>query len=170
MIASATEEAFNAVPDIIKAAAVSPLGIFALMIICLSVLGIVWFKKTENHYVKLGIFLCLFAGVIAFGFSILNATPTPVQPTPAPIDAEETTRNAGRYYQAGQWDQAMPLFRSAAEAGNGEAAFYLGNMYASGHGLPKDDAQAVKWHRKAAEAGSSNGMYILGTDYLTVAD
>jgi hypothetical protein len=41
------------------------------MIICLSVLGFVFFR-TANEYVKLGIFLCLFGGLVAFGFSIPN--------------------------------------------------------------------------------------------------
>ena len=62
------EEGVKTVPDIIKAAAVSPLGIFALMIICLSVLGFAFFNKA-HQYVKLVIFLCLFGGVVAFGFS-----------------------------------------------------------------------------------------------------
>jgi len=44
----------------------------------------------------------------------------------------------------------------AAQSGNGEAQFILGEMYKSGStvcGLPKDDAQAAVWLRKAAEHG-----------------
>src|SRR5271165_5838518 len=70
-IGSATEEGVKTVPDIIKAAAVSPLGIFALMIICLSALGFAFFNKA-NQYVKLVIFLCLFGGVVAFGISVVK--------------------------------------------------------------------------------------------------
>jgi hypothetical protein len=43
------------------------------MIICLSLLGFAFFRNA-NQYLRLGIFLCLFAGVVAFGFSIRNAT------------------------------------------------------------------------------------------------
>ena len=82
------------------------------------------------------------------------------------VDAEEKMIKAKRYYQAGQYDRAMPLFRSAAEAGNGEAAFYLATLYFDGRGgLPKDDAQAVSWIRKAAEAGTTTGMINLGVMY-----
>ncbi len=40
----------------------------------------------------------------------------------------------------------------------GEAASYLGLMYADGRGAPKDDAQAVRWYRKAADVGDASGM------------
>ena len=72
-ISSATDEGINSVPNIIKAAATSPLGIFAIMIICLGVLGFTFFNKA-NQYIKLLIFLLFFGGVVAFGFSIKNET------------------------------------------------------------------------------------------------
>jgi len=74
-ISSATEEGIKSVPDIIKAAATSLLGIFALMIICLGVLGFAFFNKA-NKYLKLVIFLLFFGGVVAFGFSIINEAST----------------------------------------------------------------------------------------------
>jgi hypothetical protein len=73
-ISSATDEGIkSSVPNIVKAAATSPLGIFALMIICLGVLGFAFFTKA-NQYIKLLIFLLFFGGVVAFGFSIKNET------------------------------------------------------------------------------------------------
>ena len=72
-ISSATDEGIKSVPNIIKAAATSPLGIFALMIICLGILGFTFFSKA-NQYIKLLIFLLFFGGVVAFGFSINNET------------------------------------------------------------------------------------------------
>jgi hypothetical protein len=74
-ISSATEEGIKSVPDIIKAAATSLLGIFALMIICLAVFGFAFFNKA-NKYLKLVIFLLFFGGVVAFGFSIINEAST----------------------------------------------------------------------------------------------
>jgi S1-C subfamily serine protease len=38
-------------------------------------------------------------------------------------------------------------------------------MYAFGHGVPKDDVEAVRWFRKAAEQGDSQGQFNLGTMY-----
>ena len=39
----------------------------------------------------------------------------------------------------------------AAEQGNAEAQFDLGNCYCKGEGVEQDKAEAVKWYRKAAE-------------------
>jgi len=74
-MSSATEEGIKSVSDILKAAATTPLGIFALVIICLGVLGLGFFNKA-NEYLKLVIFLLLFGGVIAFSFSIINQAST----------------------------------------------------------------------------------------------
>ena len=41
----------------------------------------------------------------------------------------------------------------------------LGWMYGSGKGVPKDEAEAVKWYRKGAEAGNSVAMSNLGLMY-----
>jgi TPR repeat protein len=35
-------------------------------------------------------------------------------------------------------------------------------MYLNGKGVPKDDAEAVKWFRKAAEQGYADAQYDLG--------
>jgi hypothetical protein len=70
-ISSAAKEGIKSVPDIIKAAATTPLGIFGLMIICLGVLGFAFFNKADE-YIKLVIFLLLSGGVVAFGLSITN--------------------------------------------------------------------------------------------------
>jgi TPR repeat protein len=71
-----------------------------------------------------------------------------------------------RYFQAKQDAQAVPLFREASEAGNAEAALYLGIIYEDGHGgLPKDYAQAVAWYNKAADAGNAKAMSNLGIMY-----
>jgi hypothetical protein len=58
------------------------------MIICLSVLGFVFLRRA-NQYVQLGIFLCLFACVVALDVSVLKEanqgpSPGPTVPTPGP--------------------------------------------------------------------------------------
>jgi TPR repeat protein len=78
------------------------------------------------------------------------------------ISADEALISAKKYYALQQYSQALPLFVKAAEAGNGEAAVYLGFMYANGQGgLPKDEAQAVSWYRKAADAGDAQALAAL---------
>lgn len=56
--------------------------------------------------------------------------------------------------------------RKAAEAGDAHAAAQLGWLYASGHGLARDDAQALVWLRKAAAGGDGPGELYLGALYL----
>ena len=55
--------------------------------------------------------------------------------------------------------------RLAAEQGDASAQFNLGFMYATGEGVPKDDAKAVKWFRLAAEQGHAQAQYNLGFMY-----
>ena len=49
------------------------------------------------------------------------------------------------------YEEALSLFRKAAEHGNSEADRNLGGMYLSGLGVEKDPAEGMKWIRKAAE-------------------
>lgn len=94
-IGAATEEGVKTLPDIIRAAAESPLGIFALMIICVSALAFTFFRRA-NEYVKLGIFFCFFVGIVAFWLSIrneLSPTSPPVtgtSPSPTQMPSERT--------------------------------------------------------------------------------
>ncbi len=70
-----------------------------------------------------------------------SAAVSPKQNTEDPLVASRSSSDTARnYYTERQYDQALPLFRKAAEEGNAEAAGYLGLMYANGRALPKDDA------------------------------
>lgn len=42
---------------------------------------------------------------------------------------------------------------------------HIGDMYAEGQGVPKDEAEAVKWYRKAAEKGFAKAQQKLGDMY-----
>ena len=52
-----------------------------------------------------------------------------------------------------------------AEQGNASAQINLGVMYATGRGVPQDDAEAVRWFRLAAEQGHDSAQYNLGFRY-----
>ena len=53
----------------------------------------------------------------------------------------------------------------AAEQGYAKAQNNLGLMYAKGQGVPKDEAEAVRWCRKAAEQGNAQAQFNLGVMY-----
>jgi len=50
----------------------------------------------------------------------------------------------------------------AAEQGQAKAQFNLGIAYASGRGVKKYYAEAVKWWRKAADQGGADAQFNLG--------
>lgn len=56
-------------------------------------------------------------------------------------------------------------YQAAAEIGNSNAAFNLGEMYLHGIGIPKSYQDALRWFRKAAEAGDSTSRMYLGNIY-----
>jgi hypothetical protein len=64
---------FKYLPDIIQEAAQNPFGLFALMVIILSVLGFVFFRKSSER-IRAGIFILMFIGVVSFGAVFLRAT------------------------------------------------------------------------------------------------
>jgi uncharacterized protein len=54
---------------------------------------------------------------------------------------------------------------TAREAALTEVQFNLGNTYATGDGVPQDDAVAVYWYREAADQGDAKAQYNLGVMY-----
>ena len=52
-----------------------------------------------------------------------------------------------------------------AEQGDAKAQYNLGVMYRKGHGVPQNDAEAVKWYRKSAEQGDAHAQFNLGFMY-----
>ena len=57
--------------------------------------------------------------------------------------------------------------KTEAEKGSAQAQFSLGFMYRDGDGVPKDEAEAVKWFRKAADQGLANAQLNLGFMYYS---
>ncbi len=61
---------------------------------------------------------------------------------------------------------AVQWYRLAAEQGDAEAQFCLGNCYQYGQGIEQND-EVVKWFRLATEQGSTDAQYILAYCYYT---
>ena len=55
--------------------------------------------------------------------------------------------------------------RAAAEQGDAQAQYQLGQCYEKGLGTAVDSAQAVQWYTRAAEQGDADAMYSLGLCY-----
>lgn len=67
------ESLFKSLPDIIKAAAQSHLGILALLVVAISLLAYVFFAKASEKS-RLGVFVLLFFGVVGFGVAMFMAS------------------------------------------------------------------------------------------------
>jgi TPR repeat protein len=76
-------------------------------------------------------------------------------------------------YQRKDYETALNIWQPIAEQGNPEAQKWLGRLYDSGLGVPKDPAKAAFWYRYAAEQGDTYAqsrlgqMYIMGSGTMT---
>jgi TPR repeat protein len=64
--------------------------------------------------------------------------------------------------KAGDFAAALPLIRSAADAGHADAQFTLGTMYASGQGVTLSKTDARLWFERAAQKNHPRALYNLG--------
>jgi len=71
---AALSKLIDKAPEIIQEAAKSPLGLFALMIIGLSVLATIFFAKASVR-VRVWMFVLMFAGVALFGATMVRTAP-----------------------------------------------------------------------------------------------
>jgi TPR repeat protein len=63
--------------------------------------------------------------------------------------------NSKTAYQAKKYEDAFPLMKKAACAGDKESQWMLGHMYLLGQGVQRDDLTGYAWLKVAAEFNSS---------------
>ena len=68
--------------------------------------------------------------------------------------------------QRGDFVTLLKELRPLAEQSVAAAQYELGNMHRLGKGVPKDDAEAVKWYSKAAEQGHAWAQSNLSVMYV----
>ena len=66
-------------------------------------------------------------------------------------------------FKSAKFDIALKELRPAAENGDPNAMYYLGQMYAAGFGVKKDPAKALAYYREAAEMGYPPAQTEYGT-------
>jgi TPR repeat protein len=91
----------------------------------------------------------------------------------APINLPDAD-NADTWYERGNelWKQDKPSeavasYRRGLDVDPNHVVlqFTMGYVYDIGWGVPRDDAEAVRWYRKAAELGHAGAQYSLGWMY-----
>lgn len=69
--------------------------------------------------------------------------------------------------QAEMNEEAVVYYRKAAEQGHADGEFGLGNMYASGEGVKRDPAEALKWLTRAAEKNHVRATAAVAQAYIS---
>jgi TPR repeat protein len=67
---------------------------------------------------------------------------------------------------SGEDGDFLQALRRLGDGGNAYIMYRLGKMYATGAGIARDDAEAVRWYRKGTAAGNLNAMTALAIALL----
>lgn len=114
----------------------------------------------------------MFAGVVV---AVMFAGAAMAGPLEDKLNAIVVFARGYGAYERGDYAAALKLWKPIAELGYDRAQYYVGRMYVDGKGVPRDDAEAVKWFRRAAEPaagdpgfhdGSTEAQASLGFMYL----
>ncbi|MFK4658909.1 TPR repeat protein [Bradyrhizobium japonicum] len=82
----------------------------------------------------------------------------------APAHAQ-SLRQGVAAFQRQDYGTASRIFIPLAERGNARAQTYLGFLFETGRGVPRNYTEAAMWYRRAAEQGDSRAQYSLGLLY-----
>jgi formylglycine-generating enzyme required for sulfatase activity len=79
---------------------------------------------------------------------------------------EELVRQGKEHYDNDNYTEAMACFQKAAEKGNAEAEYHIGELYDYGFGVDEDDEIAADWYKKSAEKGYAEAQDRLASMYF----
>ena len=145
-------DAISHIPAIIEQAAKSPLGLFALMVIALSVLGFVFFRGASER-TRVAMFVLLFVGVASFGVAAMRVAPeAAVAPTVAVADISGLWSAQVKYDWGDTYLESFSLNYDGTEVLG--TASYLGRKRALFDGQLKGDR--ISFVTKSQEMIGSN--------------
>lgn len=82
------------------------------------------------------------------------------QPAQGGVDA------AYAAYQKHDYASALRLARPVADHGDSRAQSLMGLIYFNGHGVQRNDLEAMRWYRRAAEQGDTDAQLRIGDMYF----
>ncbi|MCC7547074.1 MAG: sel1 repeat family protein [Burkholderiales bacterium] len=65
-------------------------------------------------------------------------------------------------YATGKYTSAMEQFQKAAAENDPRAIYFVGFLHHNGYGVPKSDAEAMKWMRRSADMNHYDSQYYMG--------
>ena len=78
---------------------------------------------------------------------------------------DEKYEEALRFYNAKEYDNAIPIINELVSRNHAKALNTLGNCYYYGYGIDKDQKKAVYYYQKSADLGFFKAQYNLGICY-----
>lgn len=92
----------------------------------------------------------------------------PTTPAPAPAQPQQTTYSPAQYVAAGhslrnqqRWSEAMECYKIAANAGDPEGLYWLGNCVLTGYGAQKDELLACQLYSLSSRKGHKEATQTL---------
>ena len=80
--------------------------------------------------------------------------------------AEKKLKEGNEAYKSKDYEAAFKCFEAAAKTDNAEAQYMLGRCYCYGHGIEKNNTEAVQWFKKAADQDSAKAFFTLANFYV----
>jgi TPR repeat protein len=80
-------------------------------------------------------------------------------------DQKNNTHTGLMAFKSKDYRRAYQAWKAAADAGQAEAQFDLGVLYAQGLGVSRDLNVAANWYRKSANQGNAEAAFALGQMY-----
>lgn len=77
----------------------------------------------------------------------------------------QSIERAEEYYRMGEYLQAAKILRPLADGGDARAQVLAADMFFAGKGVPKNEAQGIKYARMAANQGYEDGIVCLALHY-----
>jgi len=65
-------------------------------------------------------------------------------------------------YANGKYTEAMEQFQKAAAQNDAKAIYFVGFLHHNGFGVPRNDAEAMKWMRRSADMNHFESQYYMG--------
>lgn len=87
------------------------------------------------------------------------------QVTEAQLD--EWFSSGNDYYNKGNYEKAVAMFRKGAENGHAPSQFSLGVCYKDGKGVSQSDGESAFWYKKAAEQNNRDAQFWLARAFET---
>lgn len=98
---------------------------------------------------------------------VQQTAPTQVTSTPVveELSADELLSKGLSSAKRFNYDKALNYFKQAAEKGNVQALYYIGDLYYNGNGVDKSFATAKRYFEQAANKGFTEAQYMMGVMY-----